>query len=187
MTADGETWVFGYGSLMWDPGFGYEDRVPALLTGYHRSFCIYSHIWRGTPDRPGLVLGLDRGGSCRGIAFKIRGDEAPGILAYLRGRELPTEIYVQRRLNVRMAAQSVAAVTFVVNRAHDQYAANLSDDDAARLVLQGEGQGGSNRDYLANTVVHLDALGIADGPIHRLLDHVESLGESNSEPQGGRK
>ena len=102
-----DLWVFGYGSLMWRPGFPFLESLPGRLRGYHRSLCVLSHVHRGTPERPGLVLGLDRGGSCRGMAFRVAGPEAAATLAYLREREQVTAVYVERVLGPGDAAGRV--------------------------------------------------------------------------------
>lgn len=169
-----DVWVFGYGSLMWDPGFAHEAARPALLYGYHRALCIYSHRHRGTVQRPGLVLGLDRGGSCRGMAYRIAGAQAAATLGYLWDREMITGVYVPRRVRVRLARDQVVCWAFVANRRHAQYAGGMAPAAQAAFVLQGRGESGRCRDYLANTVRHLDALGIADGPLHRLMALVEA-------------
>jgi cation transport protein ChaC len=166
--AAGEAWIFAYGSLMWDPGFPFLERRPALLRGYHRALCVYSHVWRGTPARPGLVLGLDRGGACRGIAFRVAAGAAPAVLDYLERRERVTGVYRRRELPIRAGAATVRAVCYVVDRAHPQYAGRLAPAEAARLIRQGVGRGGSNVEYLESTIAHLDALGLREGPLHAL-------------------
>ncbi len=168
-----DIWVFGYGSLMWDPGFGHEEAHQARLYGYHRALCITSHRHRGTPARPGLVLGLDRGGSCRGIAYRVAGARAAQTLGYLWDREMVTGVYLPRRVAVRLPRGRVGCWTFVADRGHVQYAGRLEPAEQVGLILQGHGESGRCRDYLANTVRHLDRLGIADGPLHRLLALVE--------------
>ncbi len=157
-------WVFGYGSLMWRPGFDHQDAVPARLVGAHRSLCIYSHVHRGTPDRPGLVLGLDRGGACRGLAFRIHKRDWEDTIAYLREREQATAVYLERVRPVILAdgATTVQALTYVVDRGHPQYAGRLSLSDQIGLVRQGHGQSGPNIDYVVNTVAHLHEAGVHD-------------------------
>ena len=166
---DGDVWVFGYGSLMWRPGFQYHAVEPALLRGYHRAFCVYSVRYRGTAECPGLVLGLDRGGSCRGRAFGIAAAHAEKALAYLDRRELVTGVYERRALPVELPNRRVTAYAYVVDRAHRQYVRKLSLDEAAEVISRGCGDAGDNRDYLENAVAHLDALGIDDSPAHRLM------------------
>ncbi len=168
-------WIFGYGSLMWDPGFPYLAREPALLRGYHRAFCIYSIRYRGTRERPGLVLGLDRGGSCRGIAYRIADEKAASVFAYLKEREMTTDVYDERLVPVELASgRRVRAHTHIADQHHREYAGKLSLARVAELVCQGHGERGPCADYLANTVRHLDELGIRDGPLHSLLRYVES-------------
>lgn len=174
--ASAPVWVFGYGSLMWNPGFPFRKREAAFLRGWHRAFCVYSHVWRGTPERPGLVLGLDRGGSCRGIAFAIDPKDEEGVLAYLDARERVTHVYVRKALAVTLAAGgAVRAWTYVADRAHPQYAGKLALEHAATLIAHGVGRGGPNPEYLENTVRHLDELGIPEGPLHALRDRVRRL------------
>ena len=159
----GDFWVFGYGSLMWRPGFAHVETRRARLSGYRRALCVRSHVHRGTPDRPGLVLGLDRGGSCIGLAFRVPDDLSAEVMAYLRERELVTNVYLEKRLPIRLDdGGRVEAVTFVVDRHHRQYAGSLDAGEAARAVSGARGQSGPNEEYLLNTVEHLRALGIAD-------------------------
>ncbi|MDH3240787.1 MAG: gamma-glutamylcyclotransferase [Alphaproteobacteria bacterium] len=173
-----EFWVFAYGSLMWNPGFAWEQRVPARLHGFHRAMCIYSHVWRGTPERPGLVLGLDRGGSCRGLAYRIDPRLEPEVTDYLEARERVTAVYLGKRLAVTLEGAGAAAakepprralaLTYVADRGHHQYAGRLPEAEAARLIRQGRGRGGLNTDYLESAVRHLAALDMPDGPLTRL-------------------
>ena len=156
-------WVFGYGSLMWRPGFAHVDTRKARLVGYRRALCVHSHVHRGTPDRPGLVLGLDRGGSCLGLAFSVPGELSGEVIAYLRERELVTNVYLERRLHIKFEDGSIAeALTYVVDRTHPQYAGRMEPSEAARKVSGAVGQSGRNEEYVINTVEHLKALGIRD-------------------------
>jgi len=178
MSSDcGDLWVFGYGSLMWRPGFEYLERVPARLQGYHRDFCVWSHRYRGTPERPGLVLGLDRGGSCRGIAYRVAERKREQVLAYLHEREMITGVYAPRILPVSawQSGLRVLAQAYVVDRTHAQYAAGLTPEERAALIIQGHGTAGPGRDYLANTVAHLEALGLPDRRLRRLHQMVEGM------------
>lgn len=178
MSSDcGDLWVFGYGSLMWRPGFDYLERVPARLNGYHRDFCVWSHRYRGTPEKPGLVLGLDRGGSCRGIAYRVADDKREAVLAYLHEREMITGVYAPRMLPVMPEGSDrrVAAQAYVVERDHAQYAAGLTPEERAALIIQGHGTAGPGRDYLANTVGHLAELGLPDRRLSRLLALVDGM------------
>lgn len=166
-------WVFAYGSLIWRPDFQPAESRMARLAGWHRAMCILSTVYRGTPSRPGLVLGLDRGGSCRGRALRVGGAEWPTIKAMLDARELVTGVYRPRFLPVRLDdGRRVAAYAFVCDRAHSQYWRG-GRDEAVRLIRQGRGSGGRARDYLASTVEHLAALGIADRSLRTLLSHVD--------------
>jgi glutathione-specific gamma-glutamylcyclotransferase len=164
-----DLWVFGYGSLMWRPGFSYVERRIATVRGYHRALCVYSHVHRGTPERPGLVLGLDRGGSCKGIAFKVPAEEAIETIAYLRGREQVTLVYRERYLRAKLDdRRDVRALSYAVDRNHGQYAGRLDRDELERLVSQGEGVSGANPDYVRNTHAHLAELGIVDATLEWL-------------------
>ena len=174
MTGGGPLWVFGYGSLMWRPGFAHEAAQPALLRGYHRAFCVYSVHYRGTAEKPGLVLGLDRGGSCRGRAYRVAARDADDVIAYLDAREQVTAVYLRRRVTIEIAGQRIPAVTYVADRKHGQYAGKLALREAAGIILSGHGVAGPNPEYLENTVTHLDELGIMDGPLHELLGLVRA-------------
>jgi glutathione-specific gamma-glutamylcyclotransferase len=167
-------WVFGYGSLMWNPGFAYLRHLPGKLHGFHRSLCIYSHQYRGTPDRPGLVFGLDHGGSCRGMVFEVDVARWPETLAYLREREQLGNVYIEAFRRVRIeTAQEVRALAFTVNRSHAQYAGKLPADELFRLAQQGKGQFGACADYVRNTVAHLRELGVQDAQLDRLLARLD--------------
>jgi glutathione-specific gamma-glutamylcyclotransferase len=159
----GDLWVFGYGSLMWRPGFPFLERRHAHLYGYHRALCVFSHVHRGTPEKPGLVLGLDRGGRCHGVAFRIAPEEAAETVRYLREREQVTAVYLERRLPVRLAGGGkVEALAYVVDRRHPQYAGRLPDQELLRFVRQGVGVSGANPDYVRSTHSHLLEMGVTD-------------------------
>jgi glutathione-specific gamma-glutamylcyclotransferase len=168
LSAPEGVWIFAYGSLMWRPGFAYAEAAPARLHGYHRSLCIYSIVHRGTPEQPGLVLGLDRGGSCRGWAFRVDAGQEAETLAYLDARELVTDVYKRKRLPVTVAGQRLSAWGYVVRREHPQYAGQLAPERLLDLVRRSAGRSGHCRDYLLGTVAHLEAMGIVDGPLHAL-------------------
>jgi len=170
-----DVWVFGYGSLMWHPGFPYVEAQPALLRGYHRRFCVYSHGYRGTPERPGLVLGLDRGGACKGIAYRVPQADVSAALHYLWEREMTNRTYHLREVPLSTPGGRVAAHAFVVDRTRRNYAGRLSLEETARLILQGIGARGPCRQYLENTVAELKKLGLVDGPLHRLEERVKQL------------
>ena len=170
-----DLWVFGYGSLMWDPGFPAAEHCLALLRGYRRHFCIRSTRYRGTPERPGLVLGLDRGGSCWGMAFRVAAETVPATIAYLWRREMDNGVY--RPHQVRVACRdgrTVTAWTFVANRDHACYCAGLSHAEVVEIVGRSSGGRGRNIDYLAQTVAHLRELGIADRGLTTLLAAVQA-------------
>lgn len=171
-------WVFGYGSLMWDPGFPHVEVRVAVLRGYHRRFCVYSHRYRGTPECPGLVLGLDRGGSCRGLVFRVPAAEGESVLEYLHEREMISGVYIPTWLGLETAQGPLTAAGFVVDRDHAQYTGRLSPEETAELILQGHGARGACTDYLANTVRHLEGLGLGAGPLKRLLRLVEARAEA---------
>lgn len=159
----GDFWVFGYGSLIWRPGFAHTETRPARLHGYRRALCVLSHVHRGTPERPGLVLGLDRGGSCLGLAFRVPGELRDEVVAYLRERELVTNVYVERSLTVRLdRGEQVEALAYVVDRGHVQYGGAMDVEHAIARVRGAAGRSGANEDYVVNTVEHLKALGIRD-------------------------
>jgi len=179
-TAPEDLWVFGYGSLMWRPDFEYLDRVDGLLIGAHRALCIYSWVHRGTQERPGLVLGLDRGGACRGIAYRIAASKRDDTIAYLRAREQVTAVYLETYRPVWLAGdpkRRVQAVCYVADRRHPQYAGRLSLERQLHLVRQGHGTGGPNRDYVLQTVKALEALGYRESALHLLAARLHG-GES---------
>jgi glutathione-specific gamma-glutamylcyclotransferase len=161
-------WIFAYGSLMWRPGFAYDQAMPARLHGFHRALCVYSWVHRGTQERPGLVLGLDRGGSCRGRALAIPCEREAEVLAYLDERELVTAVYQRKRLPVTIAGRRVPAWCYVVRQDHAQYAGKLEEHRLLELVQGGAGRSGRCCDYVVSTVSHLEQMGIADGPLHVL-------------------
>ncbi len=167
----GDLWVFGYGSLMWRPGFAYEEARRARLLGYRRAFCIYSVHHRGTLQRPGLVLGLDRGGSCEGIALRVAAARAGATRHYLRMREQIYGVYRDVDVNVSLSegpCRDVAALTFVAERAHPNYA-RLALAAQAELIRGASGASGANLDYFVNTLRHLAALGIRERELEHLM------------------
>jgi cation transport protein ChaC len=172
---EGDFWVFGYGSLMWKPEFPYVKAEAALLRGWHRAFCVWSVHYRGTVEKPGLVLGLDRGGACRGRAFLVAPKDKAEVANYLHEREMVTGVYEPRYVTVELASgEKMRAATFLADPHHSQYAGKLEPARLVRIIRDGHGSAGSNLDYLRNTVRHLDELGIADGPLHRLLVDADS-------------
>src|SRR6202142_2230177 len=167
----GDLWVFGYGSLMGRPGFDFIEQLPARLIGEHRALCVYSFDHRGTPEKPGLVLGLDRGGACRGIAFRVKAALRDATVDYLRGREQTTNVYREVMRSVWLeddARRRVSALAYVVDRGHVQYAGRLTLAEQLRYVQQGHGRSGNNRDYVLATVKSIEAQGFRDAPLHQL-------------------
>lgn len=167
-------WIFGYGSLMWRPGFAFLRSAPARVHGYHRSLCVYSYVHRGTPEQPGLVLGLDRGGSCHGMGFAVAPEAWDETIAYLRAREQVTSVYLERQKTITLldSGSTVQAVTYVVDRAHRQYAGKLDDDALEHHVRSGQGVSGHCTDYVMNTVSHLREMQIHDPALERLARRI---------------
>lgn len=170
-----DLWVFGYGSLMWKTEFAFQECRPATVMGHHRAFCVWSHRYRGTPDEPGLVLGLDRGGVCVGRAFRVKHGAIPEVTDYLWKREMVTGIYNPTLLDAVTPTGPIRALAFVVDPSHRQYAGGLSPDSAARRIRAARGRMGPNRDYLFNTLAHLDELSVRDPLLHGLADRVKAL------------
>lgn len=161
-------WVFGYGSLIWRPGFSFVSAQGAFLCGYHRSLCVYSHRYRGTPREPGLVFGLVPGGRCEGRAFEISNEHWPEVLEYLRTRE--GDVYHEEYHNLQLTdGRHVRALSFIADDSHEQYAGRLDMEAQLSLVRDAKGETGTNRDYVINTLEHLSDLGITD-------KYLESLG-----------
>jgi cation transport protein ChaC len=168
----GGVWLFGYGSLIWNPAFHFTDRLIGTVYGYHRRFCLWTHLGRGCPKRPGLVLGLERGGSCRGVAFHIAPEAVEEELAIVWRREMLSGAYLPRWVDVHTALGDIRAITFVINHAHERYARFLPDDRVAEVIATAAGRLGPCADYLINTVDHLAELGIHDRPLEKLRQRV---------------
>ena len=165
-----ERWVFGYGSLMWRPGFPFAERRGAILHGRRRAFCIYSVHHRGTYERPGLVLGLAPGGATRGAAYRVDDVDWAETYAYLLEREQPTETYIEARRHVRLDdGRRVEALTFLSDVRHPQWAGALSLERQAELIAGAMGLSGRNVDYLNDLVDHLRQMGVRDRAMERLL------------------
>jgi cation transport protein ChaC len=165
-----ELWVFGYGSLMWRPGFAFAERTPATLHGRRRAFCIYSVHHRGTYERPGLVLGLAPGGATRGIAYRIAPADWAEVYDYLREREQPTETYIEARRHVRLAdGRRVECLVFLSDVHHPQWAGALSLERQAELIAGAAGLSGRNTEYLRDLVEHLGQEGIRDRTMEALI------------------
>lgn len=170
-----DLWVFGYGSLIWRPGFVFVERIPATVYGFHRSLCVFSHVHRGTPERPGLVLGLDRGGSCHGVAYRVDAQLRAGTVAYLREREQVTLVYREIHPVARLEdGRRVRALAYAVDRQHGQYSGPLLPEQVLDAVRHGVGKSGPNPEYIINTHEHLVAMGIRD---HTLETIVKGLQE----------
>mgnify|MGYP003385836178 CR=1 FL=1 len=170
-----EHWVFGYGSLMWRPGFPFVERRAATLHGRRRAFCIYSVHHRGTYEQPGLVLGLAPGGSTRGAAYRVAEADWAETYAYLLEREQPTETYIEARRTVRLdGSEPVDALTFLSDIAHPQWAGVLSLERQAELIAGATGLSGRNTDYLRDLLLHLREMGVRDRAMERLLVLVEA-------------
>lgn len=175
-------WVFGYGSLIWDPGFVPAESSRAWVTGYGRTFCLRSVQHRGTAARPGLVLGLDEsdGAECGGLALRIADRDHDEVLAYLRARELVTDAYREAILPLRLEdGRRVEALAYVMRRDHVQYAGGLDLAEQARIIAQAHGGRGPNAEYLFNTAAHLTRIGLADDLLDHLSDQVRKLLESD--------
>jgi cation transport protein ChaC len=177
-----DLWVFAYGSLMWRPDFPFVERVESRLLGAHRALCVYSFVHRGTPERPGLVLGLDHGGTCRGIAYRVTAAERARTIAYLRAREQVTKVYRECMRPIRLARaseQRVPALCYMVDRGHVQYAGRLTLDQQLHHVRQGHGQSGANRDYVIATVGALEQLGYRESALHLLAQRLAGTHEAS--------
>ncbi len=183
-----DLWVFGYGSLIWNPGFEWAEQVVARAPGYARSFCMWSIHHRGTPEHPGLVLALDEapGSDCQGVAFRVPAARAASTRAYLRERELISSAYLEAEIALDLAqGERVAALTFIVDRAHPQYCGGLALDRQAEVIASAVGGRGPNTDYLWNTQAHLSALGIGDAELDWLAAEVRLRTGPTASPQGG--
>jgi glutathione-specific gamma-glutamylcyclotransferase len=184
--ADEDLWVFAYGSLMWRPGFAHVERASARLVGLHRALCVYSFVHRGTPEKPGLVLGLDRGGACRGIAYRVDRSLRADTVAYLRAREQVTMVYREAWRDVLVDGEGggdperrVRALVYVVDRGHPQYAGRLDPEKQLHFVRQGHGSSGANRDYVLATVGEIEAQGFRDAGLHLLAERLKGTHESH--------
>ena len=165
----GDIWVFAYGSLMWRPGFPHTRAVRAHIHGYHRDLCVWSWVHRGSRAYPGLVLGLDLGGSCVGVAHRVEAAERDAVVAYLYARELVTDVYLPMVRSVRIDGEGVVpALAFLVDRRHPQYAGRVAAPLAARTVRAARGESGANIDYFTSTMAHLEALGIRCPRLERI-------------------
>lgn len=173
--ATANPWVFGYGSLIWNPGFSYVRSDKAILHGAHRSLSVYSFRHRGTPERPGLVFGLSRGGSCLGVAFEVEQAIWPQVFDYLQEREQDRGVYREAWRKVTLAdGQPISALAYLVNERHPQYAGRLDLGEQVRLVARSTGESGRNTEYVRNTAQHLLALGIRDRMLMRIVGALDA-------------
>jgi len=189
----GQFWVFGYGSLMWSPCFSYREKRLARAHGYHRALCILSTRYRGTHTKPGLVMGLCRGGSCWGMAFRIGERDVRKALTRLWYREMPRRVYQPRLVPIRLSGgRRLRALAFVADPSHPAYMRELDLHGRARLVAQGIGQRGPNIDYIRNTLNHMHEVGVRDPHLERVLDAAlslqnQELGASVAAPLAGAR
>ncbi|MGU3573944.1 gamma-glutamylcyclotransferase [Brucellaceae bacterium C25G] len=168
-------WVFGYGSLMWRPGFDFVESKPARLHGFHRSLCIYSHHYRGTSEKPGLVLGLDEGGFCDGLAFRIAAEETQKVVDYLREREQVNNVYLEKMLAIEFEdAQQADAMVYVADGTHAQYASAMAAEIAAEIIASASGSAGANHEYVGSTLQHLQQMGVTDAGLEIVWQHVRT-------------
>jgi len=174
-----DVWLFGYGSLMWNPAIHYLERKPARLHGYHRQFCLWTTLGRGSESHPGLMLALRPGGSCKGIVYRVAADQVNDELAIVWNREMVSGAYVPKVLDVKTENGPIKAVVFVINHRHERYAGKLTNDTIVQAIAHAEGPIGLCRDYLYSTVEHMDDLGIADGAMHSLARQVRSVVEKD--------
>ncbi len=170
-----DVWVFGYGSLIWNPAFDYAEKRRARIYGFHRAYCIWTPLGRGTPENPGLMLALDQGGSCCGAAFRIARDKLEEELSILWAREMALDSYVPTWIRAHTETGAVAGLTFTINRDHERYAGRLAPDIIASHLATAEGYLGTSAEYLENTVAHLAELGIRDATLTDLHRRVARL------------
>ena len=166
--SDDPVWVFGYGSLIWNPLMRFAERRVAKVRGYHRGFYLWSKINRGSPEKPGLVLALDRGGSCGGVAYRLHPEHVMAEFKLLWRREMLAPAYFARWVDVHTDSGVVKALTFVVDRSTGEYAGRLSDDEIVSIALGAHGHFGSCADYLLDTAMSLEQHGISDQRMRRL-------------------
>jgi cation transport protein ChaC len=180
----GDLWIFGYGSLMWSPCFDYTHRSVGRAHGYHRALCILSTRYRGTERKPGLVMGLCRGGSCWGVAYRIDAQRLRRALARLWYREMPRRVYQPRLIPVRLKNKTVRALAFVADPSHPAYVRELDLHGRARLVAQGIGARGRCLDYIRNTLEHMNQVGVRDPHLERILHAAIALRQNGQHGSG---
>lgn len=157
---DGDLWVFGYGSLMWRPGFEFVEDAPARVYGFRRALCLWSIEYRGTPEKPGLVFGLAAGGSCQGRAFRVQRCNRETVLRYLWQREMIRRAYVPTLLSLHIGGDKWPGLAFVVDTGHPQFVDRLSDEHVASIIDRSRGRGGANRDYFLDSLEHMEQMGV---------------------------
>jgi cation transport protein ChaC len=177
-----DLWIFGYGSLMWNPAIHFAERRGALLRGWHRQFCLWVHLGRGSPDNPGLMLALDRGGSCHGVAFRIEAAHVRHELELLWQREMLSGAYRPRWVRLGTSDGEITGVTFTVNRRHPRYAGRLDEEQVAAKLACAGGALGRCQDYLFHTAAQLDLIAVDDSYIRRLADRVRAMADAAGSP-----
>lgn len=171
----GDVWLFGYGSLIWNPTIHFEEKRIGTVTGYHRRFCLWTQLGRGNPDCPGLLLGLEHGGACGGVVFRIAADKAEDECKVVWHREMIAGSYIPRWVDVETDDGTVHAITFVINHEHIRYACNLPDHEVVESVANAAGTLGNCAEYLINTAEHLEELGILDDHLRHLRSEVQRV------------
>ena len=177
-----DVWIFGYGSLVWRPEFDFAERRPALLNGYHRALCLWSRVNRGTPERPGLVFGLDMGGSCRGMAYRIAAVNVPATLKELWKREMPSGAYIPKWLNCRSSHGTIKALAFTMDRNKDAYVRGLSKDQLVSIVRNAHGSYGPCTEYVLETAQALRLAGIRDKKLESIAQLLQNTGAPLEQP-----
>ena len=169
-----DLWIFAYGSLIWKPEFEHVEHCRATATGWHRSFCMKITRWRGTPAQPGLMMGLDRGGSCQGVAYRLPAEDRFGQLGRLVRREMSVKpaTNTPRWIRIRRSKGQLRALAMTVNPKGSAYIGRLPPEEVARMLAVAAGHLGSGAEYLFQTVKHLDEYGIRDAYLWRLQELV---------------
>ncbi|RTZ39183.1 gamma-glutamylcyclotransferase [Candidimonas sp. SYP-B2681] len=179
--ADEDVWVYGYGSLIWRPEFDFAEQRPALLHGYHRALCLWSRVNRGTPDQPGLVFGLDIGGSCRGMAYRISASDVPTTMEALWRREMPSGAYIPRWLTCRTQHGVISALAFTMNRNTDAYVRDLPTEQLISIVCNAHGTYGPCIEYVLETAQALTESNIQDKRLQALVRELRNSIASDAE------
>ncbi len=164
-----DVWLFAYGSLIWNPMIEFSEQRSGIVHGYHRRFCMWTMVGRGTPDCPGLVLGLVGGGSCTGVAFRIPAELAERELTLIWNREMLSDSYIAKIVSMKTDAGPVRAIAFAMNTDNDRYTGRLADEQLAAVISKAEGPLGPCRDYLINTVEKMSEFGLSDSHLSKLV------------------